>query len=223
MRRLVVAALLLALLTACGGAAAPAAPDATLTPVPPEGVIDITPDLPAEGAVDAGAATGEAQEPATPPTQAAGDPVLVEVYAAVIRQLYTVDHTFDAPPDWPRVYVMRATDDTIAGDGSQVKASIVLSAGVQDGIAQALADLPTELVWIDSWDEVEIGGETGLVDGGDGAIVTLGNLHPQDDGTLQVPVGMTCGGLCGTGMTYVLAEVDGSWQVTGVAGPVWIS
>jgi hypothetical protein len=221
MRRLVAVALLLGMLTACGGAAAPA--EATLTPVPPEGVIDITPDVPTEAPGNVEVATSTVQEPAIPPTQAAGDPVLVEVYSAVIRQLYTVDHTFEQPPNWPRIYVLRATDDTIAGDGSQVKASIVLSADVQAGVEQALSDLPTELVWIDSWDEVEIGGETGLVDGGEGAILTLGNLHPQADSTLQVPVGMTCGGLCGTGMTYVLEEVDGSWQVTDIVGPVWIS
>lgn len=48
---------------------------------------------------------------------------------------------------------------------------------------------------------------------------------PTLDGTTaRVTTGITCGGLCGTGSTYVLEWSESTgWQVTGTDGPVWIS
>ena len=54
---------------------------------------------------------------------------------------------------------------------------------------------------------------------GEGIIISLGNIHAQDDGSVQLHFFMTCGGLCGIGKTYVLTQVDGAWQVTGSVGP----
>lgn len=159
-------------------------------------------------------ATPEAAEPST---EAA-------IYAAVIRQIYTVDHTFgDNPPNWPHLYVLDATDDTVAGTGEEDGNSQQLAGDVQQSISEQLADLPAELRWISSWDEVPIDDSNGEIDGGEGVIVTLGNIYEQEDGSVHVPAGLHCGGLCAAGMTYVLEETGSGWMVTGFTGPMWIS
>jgi hypothetical protein len=58
---------------------------------------------------------------------------------------------------------------------------------------------------------------------GKGIVITLGNIHHQNDGTVQLSFFMTCGGLCGIGKVYVLGEAGGAWRVTGSVGPAIMS
>jgi hypothetical protein len=93
----------------------------------------------------------------------------------------------------------------------------------RDAIVEHLADLPAEIDWVESWDDVPLEEEGGAVRGGDGVIVTLGNIHSTGEDIVEVPSGLYCGGLCGTGMTYVVERQGDTWMVTGITGPVWIS
>lgn len=144
------------------------------------------------------------------------------IYAAAVRQLYTVDHTFGDPPNWPTVYVVSTTDDTVGALQGEAD-PLTLPAETQQAIAEALSDLPTEIVWIGDRSEAPISDQDGTVDDGNAVIVTLGNFHPQMDGSVQLPASLYCGYLCGTGTTYVIEQVGGTWQVTGTTGPAWIS
>lgn len=140
------------------------------------------------------------------------------IYAAAIRQIYHVDHSFGEPPGWPLVYVVTTTDDSVApGESSEVSGR--LSDEVQEAVAAEVEGEPFQLIWIEIRDEAPVDPTNGQVADGEGIIITLGNVHPQDDGSVQLPFFMTCGGLCGIGKTYVLAEVSGSWEVTGSIGP----
>ena len=62
------------------------------------------------------------------------------------------------------------------------------------------------------------GMSNGQIAEGEGIYITLGNLYPQDDGTVQLPIFMLCGGLCALGKTYVLSHIEGAWQITGSTG-----
>jgi hypothetical protein len=205
-------ALLLAACTAGGSAtgtppAPTAAPGETPTASPPT-------------------ATEPAATPAgedTPPENAAGEADAAAIYAAVVRQLYEVDNSFEQPPNWPYLYILSETDDSITGLG-EVGPSESIPPAAQAAIAEQLADLPAEIIWAQSWDDVPIEEEGGAVREGDGAIITLGNIHPTDEADrVEVPSGLYCGGLCGTGMTYIVERQGDTWVVTGVTGPVWIS
>jgi hypothetical protein len=63
----------------------------------------------------------------------------------------------------------------------------------------------------------------GTIDGGYGAMIRFGNLHPQKDGSLQVPASLYFGNVGAGGTTYVLQKIDGVWTITGDVGPGWIS
>ena len=143
-----------------------------------------------------------------------------EIYALVVRQLYTIDHTFDQPPLFPVVYLLRQTDDSVGAPGSPASGQTIFP-GDQQRIVSLLADLPARFVWVDSRDDVPLN-TIGVVQEG-GALVTLGNISPQLDGSLLTPGGIYIGSLAAGGQTYVLQAVDGAWQITGVSGPVWIS
>ncbi len=145
------------------------------------------------------------------------------VYAVVVRQVYTVDHTFGVgnPPPFPVIYLLRATDDT-AGDPHSTKAnSSLIPESIQEAIVAALDDLPAEFKWIDDRREV-IDSRTSDVQGR-GAIITLGNTHLQEDRSALVAASIYFASAGGGGATYVVKSVDGIWQITGTTGVRWIS
>ncbi len=156
--------------------------------------------------------------PSIKPVSTPWDPA--EIYAAVVRQLYTVDHTFGQAPLFPEVYLLRQTDDSVSASGSASNSQTIFP-GDQQRAVSLLADLPARFEWVDSRDDVPLDAIGVVVDGG--AMITLGNIKQQPDGSLLVPASIYIGSLAAGGQTYVLEAVDGVWQITGVSGPVWIS
>jgi len=142
-----------------------------------------------------------------------------EIYATAVREIYTVDHTFgDDPPEFSFVYIVTTTDggtllDTPATEPQK------LTAEVREAIEAGVADLPFEVLWIADLDEAPLNPNNGAIAEGKGIVITLGNILMQEDGNVQLPVFMVCGGLCALGKTYVLEQVNGEWQVTGSVGP----
>lgn len=171
--------------------------------------------------------------PAPPPTEApvTGNQVetnldfdsRVEIYSAVARQLYTVDHTFgDKAPNFPLLYLVRQTDDSV-GDPNLIKEDpVILEEDVQEAITESLSDLPAEIQWAGSLDQVPKDPQSGTVHG-NGAVITFGNIHLQDDSTVFVSASLYFSGLGATGMTYILSNETGEWTVTGTTGVEWIS
>jgi hypothetical protein len=144
------------------------------------------------------------------------------IYAAVVRQLYTVDHTFGEPPNFPIVYLVRATDDGVGDpDAPQTNSNLVLSS-VQVAITAALDDLPAEFVWVENFNDVPLDSITGVVEG-NGAIITLGNVHFQEDGSALVSASIYFANLGAGGLTYIVESIDGVWQVVGDTGVRWMA
>lgn len=145
----------------------------------------------------------------------------VAIYSAVIRQVVETDDTFGGTMEKPVVYILTQTDDS-AGDpslGTSEPESIDLDK--QEAITATLSDLPSTITWIDSRDELELE-DNGSITGG-GVLITLGNIHAQDDGTVQVGGSIYVGSLAAGGKTYVLENQDGTWTITGTVGMGWVS
>jgi hypothetical protein len=145
------------------------------------------------------------------------------IYAAVVRQLYTVDHTFgDESPNFPIVY-LQATDATGMFDPNDPQPESHLpSEQVQSAVVTALDDLPAEFIWIENLDEVPLDSDTGGVEG-NGAIITLGRNDLQEDGSVHIVASLYFASLGGTGMTYIVEQINGIWKITGYTGERWIS
>ena len=95
-----------------------------------------------------------------------------QIYAAAIRQIYTVDHSFGEPPNWPLVYVVNSTNDAVMPD-APVAPSQNLSPELLAAIQAELVDQPFELIWIDGVDEAPIDSSNGQVADGEGIITTF--------------------------------------------------
>ena len=79
-----------------------------------------------------------------------------------------------------------------------------------------MKDLPAQFKWVASAGEVNRNQQT--VVEGNGAIITVGQVRPQPDGTVQVTSSIYLGPLASGGQTYVLERQDGKWKVTGTTG-----
>jgi hypothetical protein len=145
-----------------------------------------------------------------------------DIYAAVIRQLYEEDHTFgENRPDFPNLYIVYRTDDTVGGEFGGAPASRILTKPLRDAIEDRLSDMPAEIKWAGSFDAVPLE-DNSTVEGG-GVIVRVGNINGGKEGTVEVAGSIYIANLAAGGQTYVLEKKYGTWQITGTTGPVWIS
>lgn len=143
----------------------------------------------------AGNRPGRAPRPrpaARPPRPAIGP---VAVYAAVVRQLVTKDHTFeDEETPFERVFIdvhVDATGDPNA-PGAHTRMGTRLSAEEQAAILRELVDLP-RVEFVEDPDSVVVNeGDCAQVIKGNGALVTLGPIS-GDAERVTVPNDMSPG------------------------------
>ena len=170
--------------------------------------------------------TGPTPEPSALPAELQSAPDIetqMVIYAAVVRQLYEVDHTFgDQAPNFPLVYLVQQTDDRIGDPNITQSDPVVLEEKIQAGIIDSLASLPAEIRWVASFEDVPKDPKSGEV-GGKGAAIRLGNIHEQADGTVQVSASLYFSSMGATGKTYVLVNDNGVWKIIGTTGVEWIS
>ena len=143
-----------------------------------------------------------------------------QVLAEVIRRVYTVDDTFGGNSKLPLVYLL-SVDDANGNAIPYSSPARPLPAPVQQGVVAALADLPAQFKWVASAGEVQRNQQNEVE--GQGGIITVGQVRPQPDGTVQVTCSIYLGPLASGGQTYVLEQQDGKWKVTGTTGAVWMS
>lgn len=152
------------------------------------------------------------------------DDDLASIYTAVARQLYVVDHTFEKGHQFPAVYILATTDDSVGDPDAPRGESQAIPEAVRQAVSDALADdpqVPAAVTWVESRDEVPMD-DKDTVEGG-GAIFTLGNPHFQTDGSVHVSASLYFAMLGAGGRTYILQEVDGEWRIVGNTGVEWMS
>jgi ABC-2 type transport system permease protein len=145
----------------------------------------------------------------------------VEIYSQIIRQLYTVDNTYDTPPNFPLLYVLNITDDTSGDPNLTSSLQVEIPTDVRDQVTQALADLPTQVQWVGARDQVPLDPDTQMVADG-GALITLGNTQQGKGGDLLVAASLEVGPLVAGGRTYILTSQGDTWQINGNTGNEWL-
>ena len=145
------------------------------------------------------------------------------IYSAVIRQLATVDDTFGGNLDPKTVYVIEKTDDSAGNPiGDPQSDNHVIAETMQSEITSLLSNLAIEIVWIDKFEDAEFE-ESGFEVKRRGAIITLGKVYLQANGSVQIAGSIYIADLAAGGTTYILDRVDDAWEITGRAGGSWIS
>jgi hypothetical protein len=144
------------------------------------------------------------------------------IYAAVIRQLVTVDHTFGGgDPGFRVVYVLDRADPRASEALLHEVRGTPIEPEVQVAIREELVDLPPIEFIADRQDIVGPIESGGLVEK-HSALVTLGTI-PEGTDRLEVGAGLYIANLAGTWLTYVVEASADGWEVTGTTGPVAIS
>jgi hypothetical protein len=144
---------------------------------------------------------------------------IAQIYAAAIREIHSNARSSTL------VYVVTTTEDLAIFDGP-IDPPEKLTTDLQVAITTELADEQYELIWIEAFEDAPtspINPETGdgwKIAEGEGMIITLGNIHPQEDGSVQLSFFMSCADVCGIGMNLVLNQEYGNWHVSGSVGPV---
>jgi hypothetical protein len=163
----------------------------------------------------------------TTPNSAIGPTIQDEsaIYAAVVRQLATIDDTFGGQLKPPKLFIIRNTDDRVGNPTAQSEQSPskLISPTTQNDITRILPDLPSTIIWVDKLADAEFEGQgiSSVKDGG--AVITLGNIDLQDDGSVQLAGSIYVGKLAAGGTTYILQKKDGVWEITSTSGARWIS
>ncbi len=141
-----------------------------------------------------------------------------QIYAAAIPEIHSFARSSGL------VYLVTTTNDLVYVDAPTAP-SQKLPADLQEAITAELADEPYELIWIEAFDDAPIGpinpqsAEGWHIAEGDGIIISLGNIHPQEDGSVQLSFFMSRADMYGVGKTYVLNQDYNNWHVTGSVGP----
>jgi len=147
------------------------------------------------------------------------------VYAAVVRQLVTKDHTFGGEPSpFEQVFVVAGVVEDPAGPRMAPYLAIdrPFDAKVKSEIARELADLPPLEFVADPLTVVAIEEECPRVEN-DGVLIVLGPIAHDGGGSVTVAnqLFFSCSG--SQWDTYVLEPANGGWRVTGTTGPSGIA
>jgi hypothetical protein len=143
-----------------------------------------------------------------------------DIYSAVILQLYSIDHNYEETFNLPVLYMVETIDDEAGGRHITEPTSVVLEESVKQGILANLDDISADLIWVKRFSDVTW--DEGRVEGG-GAIITLGNIQLQEDGSVQVAISIHYASLGAEGLTYIVEQVEGNWQVIGDTGVRWMA
>jgi hypothetical protein len=152
------------------------------------------------------------------------------IYAAVIRQLATKDHTFGgADPGFKVVYVLDGVIEQAADPSKTANAhdpQEPFADDLKDEVRSLsrLANLPP-VKFVSERDSVLIGTDSGSSPGrvkNGGVLISLGPIERTRDG-VHVGTSLWISGLAGRWSTYVLQQAGGTWEITGTSGPVAIS
>lgn len=146
------------------------------------------------------------------------------IYAAVIRQLVTVDHGFGgAPSPYRHVYVLNGVVPSAADPMHLVSRPIIpFKPSLAQAISAKLQGLPP-VSFVRNRGGVVAGRNPGHVTHA-GVLITLGQITWRNHTTAVVANNRWATGLNGQWLKYIVRPHSGEWSVTGVAdGTVAIS
>ena len=153
------------------------------------------------------------------PTLSADEQTEADIYAAVVRQVCTSES-----PGFSKIYLVAFANDRIGGPDILWTESKQLLESVQVTITASLDDfydLSAEFIWVEDRSEVPLDSNGSVR--GNGAIISLGTIHFQEDGTALVSTSIYFALLSASGRTYIVEQVNSTWWVVGDTGTIWIS
>ncbi len=145
----------------------------------------------------------------------AADTTRLDVYEAMIREVAGAEEI-----EWKRIVVVSKLCDNAASAEEPKGCTDAFTVAERDELRSRLGDLPARVEFMD--DPTPLYDEDWLTGAPEILVVRLGPIAPHGDG-VEVGGSYGCGGLCGSGTTYLLEERATGWRVVGTTGTAWIA
>ncbi len=153
--------------------------------------------------------------PASGPAESEVDETRLGIYESTARELVGTEKI-----EWKKIVIVSVLCDNAGGADAPEGCDDELSALEQDELARRLGDLGPPITFVE--DPTPLYDENWMTGAPDTIVLRLGTIAESGEG-VEVGGSFGCGGLCGSGTTYVLEEKDGAWEVTGTTGTTWIA
>lgn len=157
------------------------------------------------------AVPGSGGTPGTPEP----DTTRLDVYETMIRHL-AAQEAFS----WNQIVVVRGICANAGSPMEKKGCGETFTAGEEAALIERLADVGSKVRFVEDptplFDDDWFQGEP------DRIVVWLGPIE-DEGGELHVGGSFGCGGLCGSGATWILREQGAGWKVTGSTGSTWIA
>jgi hypothetical protein len=139
----------------------------------------------------------------------------LDVYEAMVRHLAAQEDF-----SWAEVVIVRGICSDASEPADHTGCQETFSQADESALVARLVDLAPTVRFVT--DPARLFDKDWFEGGPDRIVVWLG---PVVDKGEEVHVGGSfgCGGLCGSGSTWVLRNEEGRWQVTGSTGGTWIA
>lgn len=165
--------------------------------------------------------TACADEPAPGPASGPAEPQLDQtrmgIYEGLARELVGTEKI-----EWKKIVIVSELCANAGGAEAPKGCDDALSADEQTDLSQRLADLGPPISFVEDptplYDDEWMSGPPETI------VLRLGTISDHGAG-VEVGGSFGCGGLCGSGTTYLLEESEtaGTWEVTGTTGTAWIA
>jgi hypothetical protein len=140
------------------------------------------------------------------------------VYEALTRELVATEDLDGSA--WERVVIVSELCANAGSAGAPESCPDALSAAEQDELARRLQGIAERIEFVADptplYDQEWFEGFPHVI------VVRLGTIAPHGEG-VEVGGSYGCGGLCGSGTTYLLELRADGWKVVGTEGTAWIA
>jgi hypothetical protein len=155
--------------------------------------------------------------PATGPAEPQLDQTRLGIYEGLARELVGTEKI-----EWKKIVIVSKLCANAGGAEAPKGCDDALTAAEQADLAQRLDDLGPPVMFVEDptplYDDEWMSGRPETI------VLRLGTITDHGGG-VEVGGSFGCGGLCGSGTTYLLEETatGGDWEVTGTTGTAWIA
>jgi hypothetical protein len=160
-----------------------------------------------------------ADEPAPGPASGPAEPQLDEtrmgIYESLARELVGTEQI-----EWKKIVIVSKLCANAGGAETPKGCDDALTAAERTDLAQRLGDLGPPIAFVE--DPTPLYDDEWMSGAPETIVLRLGTIADHGAG-VEVGGSFGCGGLCGSGSTYLLEERAGSWEVTGTTGSTWIA
>ena len=143
------------------------------------------------------------------------DAARLDIYESLARELVGAEAT-----EWKRIVIVSKLCENAGSPEQADGCDDALTPDEQDELGRRLEGLAPRISFMA--DPTPLYDQDWFTGVPESIVIRMGTIEERGDG-VEVGGSFVCGGLCGSGTTYQLAETSDGWEVVGTRGSAWIA